>query len=270
MTRYKLVCSDVDGTLLDPELKLSTENRETIRQAVDEGVVFAIVSGRFRAGTTFLQQELGVTGPLSCFNGAYIEADGHILYSQPISFDHIQQADRVIKRRGIQSLIFTLDDWYIETKGYWYEHQVRMSRFTGHVGPFCETVQQLEQSEEYPYKLLAKDIDTGKIAALEQELNNRFGGELSIFRSAPTNLEIVSKGIDKADTITVLADYYNIPLDKTMAIGDFYNDLGMIQRAGLGIAMGNAVPIVKKIAAYTTGSNRESGVATAIRKFILD
>lgn len=270
MARYQLVCSDIDGTLLDPELRLSIENRETIQQAVDAGIIFAMVSGRFRAGMLFLQRELDITGPLSCFNGAYIEADGKTLYSKPLLFDQIRKADQIIKRRNIQSLIFTLDDWYIENKGYWYEHQIQMSRFAGHVGSFRESLQKLEQSGECPYKLLAKDLDTEKIAKIESELQDTFGEELSIFRSAPTNLEIVHSGIDKANTVTILADYYGIPVANIMAIGDFHNDLGMIQKAGLGIAMGNAVSIVKENAAYITGSNIESGVAAAIKKFILE
>ena len=91
---------------------------------------------------------------------------------------------------------------------------------------------------------------------------------MGVFRSEPYFLELVPKGIDKAQSLSVLLKEIGLTKDEMIAIGDGFNDLSMIQYAGLGIAMENAQPVVKENADFITRSNSEDGVAYAVERFI--
>ena len=93
---------------------------------------------------------------------------------------------------------------------------------------------------------------------------------MGVVRSYAYFLALVPKGIDMAQSLAVLLKEINMTKDEMIAIGDGFNDLSMIQFAGLGVAMAHAQDIVKESADYITLSNEEDGVAHVVRKFILD
>jgi Cof subfamily protein (haloacid dehalogenase superfamily) len=92
---------------------------------------------------------------------------------------------------------------------------------------------------------------------------------ISITTSGPFNIEIMDTNGHKGNGIKVMAEYYNIPIENTVAIGDNFNDVPMLEVAGLSVAMGNADPSVKEIADVVTLTNNEHGVAHAIEKYVL-
>ena len=92
---------------------------------------------------------------------------------------------------------------------------------------------------------------------------------MGVFRSEPYFLELVPKGIDKARSLSVLLEKLGMTKDEMIAVGDGFNDLSMLQYAGLGVAMANAQEVVKENADFITLSNEEDGVAYAAEKFIL-
>lgn len=92
---------------------------------------------------------------------------------------------------------------------------------------------------------------------------------MGVFRSEPYFLELVPKGIDKARSLSVLLEKLGMTKDEMIAVGDGFNDLSMIQYAGLGVAMANAQEVVKENADFITLSNEEDGVAHVVEKFIL-
>lgn len=92
---------------------------------------------------------------------------------------------------------------------------------------------------------------------------------MGVFRSEPYFLELVPKGIDKARSLSVLLEKLGMTKDEMIAVGDGFNDLSMIQYAGLGVAMANAQKVVKENADFITLSNEEDGVAHVVEKFIL-
>ena len=107
-----------------------------------------------------------------------------------------------------------------------------------------------------------------KLVNLEEELSEYYKGKMSIYRSEPFFLEILPLGIDKAKRLEFLLKYLGLNKEELMVCGDGYNDLSMIEYAGLGVAMSNAQTIVKEAADYITLSNEEDGVAAAVEKFI--
>ena len=104
---------------------------------------------------------------------------------------------------------------------------------------------------------------------LEKEMYEHLKDRMGVFRSEPYFLELVPKGIDKASSLSVLLEKLGMTKDEMIAVGDGFNDLSMIQYAGLGVAMANAQEVVKENADFITLSNEEDGVAHVVEKFIL-
>lgn len=110
--------------------------------------------------------------------------------------------------------------------------------------------------------------DPEHLAEVEQKMKERFGHILNIYRSEPFFLEIVPQNVDKADSLKHLLDHLGLSHTQMISCGDGYNDLTMIQYAGLGVAMANAQQVVKEAANYITRSNDDNGVAHVIQKFM--
>ena len=119
---------------------------------------------------------------------------------------------------------------------------------------------------------VTKCLMTGEpthLAEVEQKIKVKYGESLSIYRSEPYFLEIMPKGIDKAQSLSRLLQYLGLTKEQMIACGDGFNDLSMIKYAGLGVAMSNAQKIVKRSADYITFTNDENGVAHVVDKYIL-
>ena len=120
-----------------------------------------------------------------------------------------------------------------------------------------------------PCKCMLVSDDEEALVSLEGHWKRRLNGALDVFRSEPYFLELVPKGIDKAQSLAVLLKEIGMTKEEMIAVGDGFNDLSMIQYAGLGVAMANAQEIVRQNADYITLSNEEDGVAAVVEKFIL-
>jgi hypothetical protein len=125
----------------------------------------------------------------------------------------------------------------------------------------------LEKNEAM--KIMAISHDEKQLLDMEGKLKASYGDRLHITRSKPYFLEVMHCEANKAKALEVIARHYGIERQEVMAIGDSYNDLEMIEWAGLGVAMGNAFKSIKDAADFVTASNDEEGVAEALRKFVL-
>ena len=112
--------------------------------------------------------------------------------------------------------------------------------------------------------------DTDDVTRIMTEVNPKYKEEYSMLRSSRIFLEFLEKHTSKGEALKALAKYLNVSMDETMAIGDAGNDIPMIKEAKIGVAMENAFPEVLEVADYITSSNRESGVAKALNKFIIE
>ena len=104
---------------------------------------------------------------------------------------------------------------------------------------------------------------------VEELMQQEFAGKLSIYRSAPFFIETMPLGVEKAASLSVLLQTLGLTPAELMACGDGWNDLPMIKFAGLGVAMGNAVPPVKAAAGFVSTDNDHDGVGVAVERFIL-
>ncbi|MGB4406814.1 MAG: HAD family hydrolase [Sphaerochaeta sp.] len=264
----KLICTDIDGTLLDTNHQISAETRRVITKAYDKGITIALVSGRKASSLELLQKDLLITGPLGCYSGALVVDGGKTLASHPISWKATQQVLSFVEGKGLESFIYTDRRWYIHKQSPWMAYETSVSKTEGKVLPFDELPDHCATNGETPYKLLCMSEDPTVVLEMENRLQEKFSSLFSIYRSGPKYLEISAKGVDKGLALMSICKAYGYSSSQAMAIGDYYNDLGMLKVAGYSVAMGNAPDEIKGHAHTVTASNSEDGLAKAIEAIL--
>ena len=130
-------------------------------------------------------------------------------------------------------------------------------------------VDDMEAAITYPVPKYLMMEDGDYLAMVEPRVKAAMGKNFSVYRSEPFFLEVLPRGIDKAQSLERLLSHIGLSREQMIACGDGYNDLTMIQYAGLGVAMENAVLPVRNAADYVTLSNNDDGVAQVVEKFLL-
>ena len=264
----KLICTDIDGTLLNSEHRISDENKKAIQLAVQNNILVSLVSGRIAGSLEVLQKELGITGPLGCYSGSLVLDRHEVLASHPITNDQARRILASLASSGLQAIIFGKEHWYIDTSGKWHDKEAKVSLYEGTVCDFSPLLDSWEQEGESPYKILCMSEDSALVQTMETTLQALFHTELNVFRSSPQYLEISAKGIDKGHAVQAICKKYGFSSSQVMAVGDFYNDLGMFREAGYSVAMGNAPDDIKSQADTVTRTNDENGLALAIEAIL--
>lgn len=271
---YKLICIDMDGTLLNEEKRVPEENIIAIKKAKELGVKIAITTGRIFTSSRYFAELIGVSGPIISSNGAYIrEHDGEEEIEKYIlGKENALNILEVLKKYDINTFFNTHlsivtnkpmpnGNTYMEmNKELPKELQIKFFIYD-------DLRNGIENHHEEILKCICIDKDVDKISEIKKEILKI--PNIEVVSSYPDNFEIMTKGVSKGRAVESIAKYYNIKREEIICIGDGENDLSMIAFAGLGIAMGNASDEVKAAAGYTTDTNENAGVAKAIERFIL-
>lgn len=272
---YKLICIDMDGTLLNDKKTISERNLRTIRLANEKGVRVAVCTGRIFTSADFFSEFLGVKSPVIASNGAYIrEKDrDEVVYKATLGVQKCKKLLSVFREYDIYPHYYTSDTVFTEKLIY-------SSSFYEEVNKTLPKDKQVkivlvedwndifQRYESEIFKGIAVDDDIEKIHKAKMSLRDR--SDFEVVSSRFDNFEVMNKGVSKGSAVKILADYYGINSEQVICIGDSENDLSMIKFAGLGVAMGNADEDVKEAAKYITDSNNCDGVAKAIEKFVLE
>lgn len=265
----QLLCLDVDGTLLNSHKELPAENKKAIHYAIEKGVQVYIATGRSMRGIEHLFQELEIPRKAICLSGGLIY-DQKKIYSTHLDHNAVEKIVDLVEK--YQSQVFlSMENINITNGQLAKELQVLVDNGSlKSAYHFCKDYEELHQQatlhKREIIKAAIKEFDEKNYTLLKQELI-----DLDLFNVAKSDLyfvDVTSRDCHKGKAIQHLAKYLNIPLSDVMCIGDNENDKEMIQTAGIGIAMGNAVKEVKEIAVDITTSNDECGVAQAIYKYI--
>ena len=272
--KYKLICTDMDGTLLNDNKVISEKNKEAIKKACDMGVKVAVCTGRIFTSADFFADLLGVKIPVIASNGAYIrEKDENIVvYKSLLGYEKSIQALKVMKKYGIYPHFYTTDTIFTEKLIYSSIFYTKVNETLPEgkkvkIEMVNDWEKVLFENKDYIMKAVGVDEDEEKIKKVKQELRRNY--DLEVVSSHRTNFEIMNKGVSKGSAVGILADFYGIKTEEIITFGDSENDLSMIKHAGLGIVMGNGDEEVKKYADYITDTNENDGVAKAIEKFVL-
>lgn len=272
---YKLVCVDMDGTLLNSEKKISDRTIEAVKRADEKGVHIAICTGRLFTSAEYYADLLGIKTPIISANGAYIrEKDrDEVIYKSILGKENCKRILSIVKRYDLCPNFHTPDSILTDRVDSPYSAYMKLgSEAPENKNIKINIIDNWEEAftkyEDEITKAITVDKDLAKLKEAKEELLSI--DELEVVSSFTTNFEVMMKGVSKGRAVDILAGYYNLTKEEVICIGDNENDATMIEYAGLGVAMGNSEEEIKKIADFITDSNDEDGVAKVIEKFILN
>lgn len=275
---YKMVCIDMDGTLLKKRKSVSKESKKTIKEVADKGVKVVITTGRLYNNAAYYSDLVGASAEVIAANGAIIreKRSDKIIFKKNIDKNICKKIVKAANECGVVLHVHTIDT--IITNSYISNFIARFV-FSGKKNKDflinIKTVKDEEKLdevlEEYKddiTKCIMFSISAKRTEKFRQRLNEI--DDIVYYCSSFTGIEVNAKGVSKGNAVKFLAEHYGIKREEVMCIGDNDNDISMIEYAGLGIAMGNGIDKVKDIADYITDTNENDGVSKALKKFILD
>ncbi|PJI07469.1 MULTISPECIES: Cof-type HAD-IIB family hydrolase [Clostridium] len=269
MSKYKMLCLDIDGTLLNSMHKISKETKEKINAAANQGIIVVLVSARMPEGIVYLQEELGVEQPIICYSGSLILGKGgDILLNKFIPSNIVDTVYNFTEEMNVHMSLYKDDKWYIKGDDEWSKQESDITHIVPNVTDFIRLLDEWKKYNLGPNKILCMS-DPDNINVLNRKVSGKLSSYVNVYPSKATYLEIMPKSSSKTSAIEYLSTKLNISRSEIIAIGDNYNDVDMIQYAGLGIAMGNAPDKVKDFADDVTLTNDDNGVAAAIEKYII-
>ncbi|MDQ0148164.1 Cof-type HAD-IIB family hydrolase [Eubacterium multiforme] len=270
----KLICIDMDGTLLKDQQIVSEENKKAIEEAVAKGVKVAITTGRIYDCAKLYSKEIGLDTPIIASNGAFIGYNDEVIYNNPLDIDDIKLFFDVTKKYGLKAYL-TANFGIISEEELPENHVYKILNKTLKEDEKVKLIVSKDinkEIEKYNGEILkgvcSSELEKDKLIKARKELES-LDRNIEIVSSWNDNFEIMKKGSSKGEAAKALAKYFGINREDVMCIGDSENDLSMIKYAGVGVAMGNGTEDVKKAASYITDTNVNDGVAKAIRKFVL-
>lgn len=269
MTGYKMLATDLDDSLLDDGLRIANVDRVAIFRAIGAGVKIVLATGRMFRSTLPYARELGLDTPLITYEGAYVKADGApALLSLPVPYGTALEVVERVMREGYHINIY-IDDQVLVAKK---TEESRICQAISGVEPLevGNLADYLRAVGREPTKILVVTEEEFKLDWVSAGLKEQFKESLYITKSKPFFLEIMNPGTGKGAALAAVAGYYGIDRENIVAVGDSYNDLDMIEYAGLGVAMANAREEIKMRAGFVTNSNNCGGVARVISKFIFN
>ncbi|MFC4736585.1 Cof-type HAD-IIB family hydrolase [Bacillus daqingensis] len=280
----RLLAVDMDGTLLNEDKTISKENIEAFHEAEEAGLEVAIATGRAFYDVFSILERYTINPWVINMNGACIHRpDGTMFDDLPL---HGHSASPVLSWLEEQQYYYEIsahDAIYVPEGA---EDRIKAEWELLPPGPEKEQImqkmlhaQESQQGRRYIRSFeeaLERDITIYNILALSLIPERVKAGwdkfshlqEVSVVSSAPINFELTSPAASKGNALEKLAAYKHIPVEETAAVGDSFNDVSMLKQAGRGFAMGNAPDSIKQIAASTTKSNTEHGVAEVIYELL--
>lgn len=266
---YKMIVLDLDGTLTNRDKVVTDHTKEVLFEAQKRGKIVVLASGRPTYGVVPLAEELELEkygGYILSFNGGIIMdcRTKEVVFQKKLPVEVNAKIVELAHKERVTLMAY--QDEYIITNDKDFEYVQLESRIS-HM-----KIKQVDDMAAYLNFVVPKMImtdDGDYLATVEGRVKAALGKNLSVYRSEEFFLEILPKGIDKAQSLEHLLSNIGVTREEIIACGDGYNDLTMIQYAGLGVAMGNGVLPVRKAADYITLSNNEDGVAHVVEKFML-
>lgn len=259
---YRLVALDVDGTLLDSSHRLTPGVRDAIHSAQRRGVTVCLATGKLLVSVTYLLDELQLGGlQITCNGAALMRVDSRVpADSWPLSHAQAELAAAAIRDLAPDMGIawYTTDAIYTDAS-----HGPLDAILASYQEPPLRHVRRLNDELPTPLKLLVTG-DQRHLLALRDTLSARIVGTLTVSRTTADFVEVMAPAVSKGAALHSLAHRMGITQQDIAAIGDGENDISLLQAAGMGIAMGNAMPALLPHAAYTTRSNDDDGVAYAL------
>ena len=268
--KYKLLVLDVDGTILNSERKITQRTVMTLRKVQSIGIKVALASGRPTYGLLPLAKaiDLGTYGGyIISYNGAQVISaqDGEILFARSIDPQMVPYLEKKAAKTGMTMAYYDGDE--VVSTDITNPHVVDEAQMNG------MKLRQVDQIsmvvEDWPSEVMLFSDHEEELDSLENHMQRHLNGVMDTIHSNPYMLEVVGYQVGKSYAMSALMQLLGIGMEEVIALGDGTADVNMIQMAGTGIAMANAVESVRRCADYITLSNDEDGAAVAIEKAIM-
>lgn len=263
--RYKLVAVDLDGTLVPDDMQVRPAVRQAIQRALQQGVHVTLATGRAMPDTARYALELGVDGPVICYQGGLIQdpRTGQVLYRATMPRLLALEAIELAAHDDLDINVYVNDEIWVSRLRHdeaFYRHWLGLP--VRQVGDFAAALTE----DPIKFIVIAEEAEADRIYPA---WSAHFNGRLHIVRSHRLLVEGNPLGVSKGHALARLAAHLGVCREETIAIGDNDNDRSMIEWAGLGVAMGNAPASLKAIADYLAPPVIQDGVAEVLQRFVL-
>jgi Cof subfamily protein (haloacid dehalogenase superfamily) len=264
----QLIATDLDGTLLNSQHEMTERTEKALRAAIDKGIHVVLATGKTRNAAQKIITRLGLTSPGIFLQGlAVYNGDGSIKHQTHLNPAIARQVITFAEDRGFTVLAYSGTNVYARQRNRDIDVIVSYDeREPEYVGALQNLVNTTPIN-----KLLAMDMaDRRRVMALRWQLKMQLDRAADMTQAAiPEMLEVIPPGTSKGAALKLLLKDLQIPAENVLALGDGENDIEMLQMAGIGVAMGNALQPIKHIADHVTATNDADGVAEAVERFVL-
>lgn len=269
--KYKVVALDLDGTLLNEKGQVSDENMSVLQELKKLGVKVVISTGRTYTAFKGFYRQLNLVDPIISCNGAYIYDPGNekILKGHPLNDDLIHKIIDIFEKNDVFYQYYTPETIYAKGVHYLVEKWLKLNEgFSDedkiNVIVNSDIAQFISENDGRIFKVLGIEMNQEKYDKVYAEFKKI--PELEVVQSFGGAIDIMVKGATKGLGLSDVCDFFNVPIEESVAMGDHFNDEDMIKRAGLGVAMENAHPDIKAIADDIAPINTKNGVALYLKK----
>lgn len=271
----RLVVIDIDGTLLDSKGSLSAENKSAIKKAQEKNVQIVLCTGRPIRSAQYLLEELNLLAEddlIITSNGGLIQKakTKEILHEVTFSREESLAIYRLGQQLKMPVTFIDLDNVYEPEYPMGFESIYTGGKTQQKSGLKFVDVDMNDLPEMFNIHQIIMSRPEEELDAIIPMIPKAYHEKYTIYKSLPILLEFLPKQVSKGSSIHVVGEMLGLKSDQIMGIGDQENDIALVESAGLGIAMENAIKEVKEVADYITKTNDHHGVAHGIQKFILD
>lgn len=267
---YKLIAIDIDGTLMNDRKEITKEVNDAIQAAKAKGVKVVICTGRPIVGVQSIIEELKLNDEedfVITFNGALVQNTytKDVESQITLNYENLKELYELSLKLHSPFQFFDTENLYTPNKeiSRYTIHEAHINQIPIHYRPIDEVQKDM---------LIPKVMFIDEPERLDTTIANipeSFWDKYTFVKSTPFFLEILDPSVSKGNAVRLLAEKLSIKQEEVICIGDGENDLSMVEYAGCGVAMANAVSVVKEVAQFHTLSNNENGVAYAIEKLVL-
>jgi len=262
----KLVAIDLDGTLLNDKRQIPIETIQIIQKVIEQGVIVTLSSGRSFCSVLPYARQLNLKVPLITHCGAYVTdvREENIIIKKKMDLATAQKIISVFEGEGFYIKVYCNEMFFVQ-------HETpKTIEFSRNFGvPYTVVGKgQLHTLTEAPFRIVLQD-EPERIQNARRQLG-QWKDRVTVFQDTARGLEILDANVSKGIALGALCQKFDIPTSRVLAIGNEGNDIEMLRRAGLGIAMGNAWAELKDYADIVIPkSNLQRGVEYALRKYVL-
>jgi hypothetical protein len=261
----RLLLADVDGTLVTQEKVLTQRSIEAVRAMREDGVLFAITSGRPPRGMAMLVDPLELSTPIAAFNGGLIVGpDMSVIEQKLVPESLVQPILKLVESFGLVTWMYRGAEWYVrDPKGPHVDQEAATVMFqptvVGTFDDICDKV----------VKIVGVSDDRDAMDRATEAAREQFCDHVTAAQSQPYYLDVTHPQANKGGVVRFLSSRFGVPTSEIATIGDMPNDVLMFAHSGLSIAMGNASAEVQRAARMVTTSNQDEGFAHAVERFIV-